>query len=63
MLKSLPDPSEEHRKVVTRLVTGIFEKYGMSEEEIKARNQVITQLNKVISPKIPRMLTLDLTHT
>ena len=56
MLKSLPLPTEQHCKVVTKLITRVFEKYGLSGTEIEKRYQVLADIYKVVSPRMPGML-------
>ena len=55
MLKSLPPPTELHCNVVTKLIAGVFEKYHLSETEIKKRYQVMEDIYEVVSPSMPGM--------
>ena len=55
MLKSLPPPTEPHCNVVTKLIARVFEKYHLSETEIKKRYQVMEDIYEVVSPSMPGM--------
>ena len=61
MLKSLPPPTEQHCNVVTKLITRVFEKYGLSGTEIEKRYQVLADIYEVISPRMAGMLVYS--HT
>ena len=56
MLKSLPPPTVQHCNVVSKLITEVFKKHGLSAAEIEKRHKVVANVNDVILPKISGML-------
>ena len=53
MFKELPHPSERHIEALDNLVENIYSKHGLTNEEMKYRQEVADQIQGHLREKLP----------